>query len=200
MHRTIKKQIGERQKNHALMVCHERPNHDARLSARQTRGGVIYGFVKTEFSCQPFCGKSLQIQARFFRRDHQRQCRRIGRDHQIIGKAAFEPQARYTECTILVVKRGVDRVVATFGYAPRHISLRSIGNVPGHGRVAGAVQQRVLKRRHDQQRHQVLEHRTAPRQQCRISPGLGKQTTQGKPAFLRKLSLRNRHETTQSRF
>ena len=200
LHRTVQDQISQRQDNHALVMRHERADHGAGLPARQTRRSVVDRFIKAESSCQSFGGEPLQIQARALRRDHQRECRRIRRDHQILGQSAFEPKAGHAERAILVVEMNVDRVVAAFRHAPRHAALFAIGDLSLHRRPVGRIEQRVLVRRHHQQWHQVLEHRTAPRQQRRLAAGAREQAPQGEPAFLRQLSLCNRHETGKPRF
>ena len=99
----------------------------------------------------------------------------------------------------MVVERGIDRVVAGFRNAPRHIALCPIGDLPFDCRVVSAVEQRVLKRWHHQQRHQVFEHRTAPGHERRLAAGGCEQAAECEPAFLRQLALRNRHETAQPR-
>ena len=94
----------------------------------------------------------------------------------------------------------VDRVVAGFRNAPGDAALLAILDLPVHYRLIGLVEQRVCVGGHHQQRHEVLEHRAAPRQERRLAPGDDQQASQGKPAFLRQLALRNRHKTGQARF
>src|SRR3970040_218384 len=79
----------------------------------------------------------------------------------------------------------------------RHAALPPILDLPLHGRLAGPVEQRVFVRRHHQERHEVLEHRTAPRKEDRLSAGGGEAPPQGKTALLRQLSPRHRPETPQ---
>jgi hypothetical protein len=43
--------------------------------------------------------------------------------------------------------------------------LPAVLDLAGHGRAAGLVQECALEAGHDQKRHQVLEHRTAPAEQ-----------------------------------
>ena len=71
----------------------------------------------------------------------------------------------------------------------------------GFHRMPGRlVEQGIRVAGHDQLGHQVLEHRAAPRQQCRVSVDLGQQAAQREPALLRQLPLRDRHEAAQACF
>ncbi len=160
---------------------------------------VVDRFEKAELAHEPRCREALQIQAGLLGRHHQREHRGIGRNHQIIGQSALEPEARHAEGAVLVIEMPVDRVVTGFRHAPGDAALVAIFDLPGHRRLAGLVEQRVIVGRHHQQRHQVLEHRAAPRQQNRIATGAGEQAPQGEPAFLRQLPLGNRDETAQPR-
>ena len=144
------------------MMGHEGSNHGARLSTRLARGGVVDRFIEAELSFNPFSGESLEVQTRLLGRHHQRERRGIGRNHQVLGEPAFEPQAGYTKGTVLILEMRIDGIVTTFRNAPRHAALFSILDLPGHRRLTGLVEQRVFVRRHHQKRHQVFEHRTAP--------------------------------------
>ena len=192
--------MGQRQQTHALVMGHEGANHGARLSVRQTRRSVVDRFVEAIPGFKAFSSESLEVQTRLLGGYHQRQRRGIGRNHQVLGEPAFEPQAGYTKGAVLVVEMHIDGIVATFRNAPRHIANFSILDLPGHSRLTGLVEQRVFVRRHHQERHQVFEHRATPRKQDRFSTGGREQTSQGEPALLRQLPLRNRYETGKPRF
>ena len=170
------------------------------MSARQTGRSVVDCLIEAIRSHNAFRRKALEIQACLFGRYRQRQRRGIGRNDQIIGEPAFETQAGYAKGAILVVEMNVDCVVAGFRTAPGHPAFPPILDLPGHRRLAGLVEQCVFVRRHHQERHEVFEHRTAPRKEDLLSAGSGQQTSQGEPALLRQLSLRNRYETAKSCF
>ncbi len=171
-----------------------------RLTAPLAGRRVIDGFEKAVFPDEPLIGHALHIQAGRFRRHHQGQCRGIGGDHQILGQPALESQPRHPEGAVLVVEMDIDRVVARFGNAPRHAALLAVFDLPGDRRLAGLVEQGVGVIGHDQQRHQVLEHRAAPRQQRRLAAGPGEQTAEREPALLRQLALGDGDEIAQAGF
>ena len=177
---------------------HVRADHNTCLATRQARGSVIDSLVEAVLSCQPLIGEPLQIQAGGFRCHHQCQRRCVGCHHQIIGEPALEPEPRHTESAVLIIERSIDRVVAGLRNSPRHIALRAIGNLPVDGGVTSAIKQGIFKSGHDQERHQIFEHRAAPGQQCRLATGRGQQAPHCKPGFLWHLPLRNRHEAAQT--
>ena len=179
---------------------HERAHDGERLSARQVRGRVVDRLVQAILSFEARRRQPLQIRARSLGRHHQREHRGIGRDDQILGQAPFQPEAGNAECAILIVESGVDRVVAGLRHAPRHAALVPVRDLPRHRRVIRLVEQRVLVRRHHQQRHQVLEHRAAPGQQDRFAAGTGEQAAEGEPVVLRQLTLRNGDEAGEPCF
>ena len=94
----------------------------------------------------------------------------------------------------------VNGVVAALRHSPRHAALPSVFDLPLHGCCASLIEQGILVGRHHQQRHQVLEHRAAPRQQDRVTAYSGQQTPEGEPTLLRQFALRNGDEIAQTHF
>ena len=78
------------------------------------------------------------------------------------------------------------------------LALFAILDLPVHGRDIGLVKQRMVIRRHDEERHEILKHGTAPRKKNRLAAGGSEQASQGKPTLLRQQSLRYRNKTAQS--
>ena len=200
LHRLIEQQIRQREQPHALVMRHERADQHAVLAARQSRGRVVDRLVKTEsaqtlLGCQP-----LQILAGRFRRHHQREHAGVRRDHQILREPAFQPQPGHAECAVLIIELRIDGVVTAFGDAPRHAAMGCIIDLAFDRRLRGLVEQRVLVTRHHQLRHQVFEHRAAPRQQHRLAVGRAELAAEREPGLLRKLALRDRDEAAQPRF
>ena len=163
-----------------------------RIVALVSSGGrrdrrVIDRFVETVGPCAPLGRQPLQILARFPRRNHQRHRGGVRSDHQVLGQSSFQTQARHAEGAVLVVQMNVGPVVARFGNAPRHAAQFPILDLPLDRRFAGVIEQRVLIVGHDQQRHQIFEHRTAPRNQDRLAPRSDEQTAHREPVVLRNL-------------
>ncbi len=196
LHRTLQKLVRQREQAHPLVMGHERPDHHPGLPASLPGRCIVDRLEEAEPAEKPQLGQSLQIAAGFFGRHHQRQRRGIGCNDQIIGKSALESQARHAEGAILVIELHVHRVVAGFRDSPGDAAMVPILDLSGHRCLAGLIEQCLLVGWHHQQRHQVLEHRTAPRQQHGFAAGTGEQTAEGEPALLRQLPLRNADETT----
>jgi hypothetical protein len=90
----------EREQAHALVMRHERPDYRARLAARQSRRRVVDRLEQPEAADEAFGGDTLQVEARGFRRDHERQHRRVGCDDDILGEPAFQAEPGDTERAI----------------------------------------------------------------------------------------------------
>ena len=200
LHRLVEQQIGQRQQAHALVVRHVRAHDRAGLAARQARRRVVDRLVVTEGAGQALVGQALQVLDGGSRFDHQRHHAGVRRHHQVLGQAALEAQTRHAEGAVLVVQVGVGGVVARLGHAPRHTALAPIADLAVDGREHGLVQQRVVVARHHQHRHQVLEHRAAPRQQQGVAVHRGEQASEGEPVGLRHLALRDGGEAGQAHF
>ena len=181
------------------MMRHEGSHRHTRLLRRQAQRGVIHGLVKAMASAASFRGQPLQVFTGFYGCHHQGQHRGIGRDHQVLGQAAFQTQPRHAKGAVLVVEFRVRPVVARFRHAPRHPAGLAILDLLPHRRAAGVVQQGVFVIRHDQQRHQVLEHRAAPGHQHRPAARGDQQPAHRKPVRLPHLAQGNGHVAAQPR-
>lgn len=194
LHRRIAQHVVQRQQRHALVMRHERAHQRVLFATRHARGRVVDRFVQTETPVESQRLQLLQIAAGRIRFDHQ--CHRAGirGDHQILAQPALEPEPGYTEGAVLIIAPRIDRVVARFGHAPRHRARRAIADLRLHRAAHRAAQQCLRVAGHHQIRHQVLEHRAAPRQQRRLGAGIGERAPEGEPALLRQLALGDRHE------
>ncbi|MNV22381.1 hypothetical protein D3C71_1133510 [compost metagenome] len=200
LHRLLSQQMDQRQESHALVMGHEGTHHHVILPGRHAGGRVIDGLIEAELTTEAGGIQALQVLAGCFRRHHQRHHAGVRRNHQVLAQAALQTQAGHTEGAVLVVHARVHGVVAGLGDAPRNVVKRAVCNLRFHGVLRCLVQQRVRVARHHQLRHQVLEHRAAPRQQRRIAVDLGQQASECEPGFLRQLALGNGDETAQARF
>ena len=199
LHRPIQEQEIQCEQAHALVMRHKRAHYGARLLALLPSRRVVDRFKEAEWADQSFGCESLKILAGLLGCHHQRQHRSIGRNHQILRKSSLETQARHAEGSVLVIEMGIDRVITGFRDSPGNAALLPVLDLSRDRRLVGLIEQRVVVGRHHHQRHQVLEHRAAPRQQHRFSKSAGKQAPQGEPDLLRRLSLGNDDETGQSR-
>ncbi len=178
---------------------HEGLNGDARLPWGQTRRSVIHSFVETESTRASLAGQPLQVFTCFPRCDRQRHGGGVRCDHEVFGQSPFQAEARHAEGAVLVVQMSIGAVVARFGNAPRHAAQFPILDLLLHRRFAGVIEQRVLIVGHDQQRHQIFEHRAAPRNQDRLAARSDEQTAQRKPVVLGNLSQSDGNIAAQPR-
>ena len=197
LHRLAEQQVRQCQQAHALVVGHERSHDRAAAPARQPRRRVVDGLVVAVGARQPLFGQPHQVLVCGPGLDHQRHHGGVGRHHQVLGQPALQAQAGHAEGAVLVVQRGVGGVVARLRHAPWHAALAAVVDLPLHRRAHALVEQRVLVAGHHQHRHQVLEHRAAPRQQDRLAVGGGEQAPEREPAVLRHLALGHGDEAAQ---
>ena len=134
-------------------------------TARQARRRVVDRFVVAVAAFRALATEPLQVARCRRRRHHQGQRAGIRRDHQVLRQSALEPKSRHAERLIVVVRIRSERPKRTFGNAPRHATLSSVGDLSLYRGVATPLQQRAGDILREQRRHQVLEHRAAPRKQ-----------------------------------
>ena len=148
-------------------------------------GRVIDGLVHAELPEHSFGRESLQVLACGPGLDHQRECRSVRRNYQVVRQSALQSEPWNAERPILVIAARVDHVVAGLGHPPGHAALVAVLDLATHGRTIGLLDQRVLIGRHDQLRHHVLEHRAAPRNQDWFAAGERQQASEREPGLLR---------------
>ena len=180
---------------------HVRPDDGARLAAALPRRRVVDGLEQAQLAGQAVGGETLQVEARRFGRNHQRQCRRVGRHDEVVAKPSLQTQPGNAERAVLVIQVDVDGVVAALRHSPRHPALPSVLDLP-------------LDRAHDRSDRATYFHRSASpaaasgiRTSSRSTtsrtgspPASGQQAPEREPAFLRQLSLRDGDEIAQSCF
>ena len=77
--------------------------------------------------------------------------------------------------------------------------LAAVLDLPVDHAAVGLIEDGVLVSGHDQERHEVLEHRAAPGQERRLAHRRGEQSAQAEPVLLGQLALRDRDEAGQAR-
>ena len=75
----------------------------------------------------------------------------------------------------------------------------SILDLLPHRRATGVIEQGVIIVRHDQQRHEVFEHRAAPRNEDRFATRSDEQTAHGEPVIVRNLAQSDGDVAAQAR-
>ena len=143
-------------------------------STRRSRTGRQARFARAARSCR---GRG--------RIDQAGERGRVRRDDQIVGEAALAAQAGHAERLVLIVAGAIGERVRRLGNAPRHAALAAVLDLPPHAGAAALIEQRAGKAAHQQQRHQVLEHRAAPRHQRGAAVDVGHQPSQVEPVMLR---------------
>ena len=170
------------------------------LASLHTRRRVINRLVEPVVAEEPVGGKPLQVATRFERQHCQCQYAGVGSDDQVVPQSAFKTQPGYAERPVLIDMVHIGGVIAGLGYAPGHGALPAVFDLARHRGLAGLLQQSVLVTRHHQPRHEVLEHRAAPRNQADVAPVAGQQAAECEPVLLRYLALRDEQETGEARF
>ena len=166
LHRRSVQDVVEREQAHALMVGHPGAQHDAALEiGRQSLGRVVDGFVEAEPADHPFVAQARQVVEHVPRRNRRGQDRRIGGDDEILAQTTLEAEPGNAERAVLVVPVEVAGEVGGLRDAPGHAALRPVLDLALDHRVVGLVEERPGVGAHDEQRHQVLEHRCAPREE-----------------------------------
>jgi hypothetical protein len=80
------------------------------------------------------------------------------------------------------------------------VALAAVFDLASDARAAALVEERAREVPHQEQRHQVLEHRPAPGHQGRAALHVRDETSKVKPVVLRHVTLRDGDETRQPRF
>ena len=200
LHRPVEQDMLKGQQAHALMVRHEGTHDGVILAPRHTRWRVVDCLVEPIDAEETVSGERLQVATRFPRHHRQRQCAGVRRDDQVVSQPALEAQTGHAEGPILIDLVHIGGVIAGLGNTPGHSALPAVFDLARHRGLAGLIQQGVLVTRHDQPRHEVLEHRAAPRNQAHVAAMTGQQAAECEPMLLRYLSLRDEQKTGQARF
>ena len=170
LHRVVPQEVDHSQQAHSLMVGHVGADGGARFVRGQSGRGIVHGLVES-IGTGPVLGRqALQVCTSRCRRHHQGHRSGVGSNHQVGGQSSLQSQARHAERPVLVVQVDVGPVVTRLRDAPWDSAQLSIVDLLLHGGPAGVIEQRILIIGHDQKRHQVFEHRTAPRNQDRVAP------------------------------
>ncbi len=169
--------IGQRRQNHSLMMGKITADDDFRFVRRQAARRVVERFIKSPIPKRSFRRKRTKIEHRIARPRGKRQTRGIGGDDVIPRQSALQAQPRHTEGLILIRLSGVEHGECRFRHAPGDALLPAELHLPLDCRIATLSEQSLRIGSQKQTRHQVLEHRAAPREE----PGSGRRVRQRTP-------------------
>ena len=111
----------------------------------------------------------------------------------------LQPEAGHAEVRVLVGELEIARVVGRLRDAPRHAALGAVRDLPAHDEPAGLLEQAAGRRAHHQRRHQVLEHRSRPRDERRAARHRRQRAAEAEPVRDRHVALGDRDEARQAR-
>ena len=161
-HHPVIQNVGYGHDGHALMMGHVAAHHRHLGVLGQPRAGEIERLVESIGAARAHRREARVIRAGGLRVHHGRQPRRVGRDHKIVGEAAFEPESGHAEIRVLIGEFAVAGVIGGFRNAPRNAFHGPIGLLaPDHGPVR-LLEQAAGRRAHHQRGHEIFEHGAGP--------------------------------------
>ncbi len=149
---------------HPLVVGEVRAHHGAPSASRHSSWRVVERLVIAVTAASALFGEYAQVLVRLTRTHRKRKHRRVGRDDDIVRQAALESQARHAESLVLIDECSVLRVESGLRDPPGHAALLAVLYLPLHDGTNCLVEHGQRPGAHDEHRHEVLEHRSAPRQ------------------------------------
>jgi hypothetical protein len=192
--------VGDGHDGHALMMRHEGAHDRHGLVFRQPDRRIVQRLVEAVAAARAGRGQALEVARRGLRIDHGGKRRRVGRDDDVLPQAALETEARHAEIGILVGEFAVADVVGGFRDAPRHAERRPVVDLALHDQPAGLLDEASGRRPDDQRGHQILEHRSRPRDQRGAVRDRRDGAAETEPMAGRDIALGDRHEARQPRF
>ena len=199
-HLAVMQRVGKRHDGHALMMGHIGA-HDFELRAlRQAGRGVIDRFVPAIRAADAETLQGDIVSRRRGRIDHRGKAAGIGRDHDVVAQAAFQPEVGDTETGILKGLFDVAGEIAGFRHAPWHAQFAAVILLTADDQPVGVFEQAARRCAHDERRHQILEHRAGPRDQAGIAADGRQGAAEMKPVLGGHIALGDGDETGQPRF
>ena len=198
LHHAAVQQVVERQHRHALVMRHVGIDHHPAISAALALEREVDGLVEPHRSAEPELLQHPDVLCGFGGIDREGQHGRVRRHHQVVGQRLLQSQRRDSESAVLIDLVGVEGAIGGFGNAPRDFLLFTVFDLLMDGLMASLIQQRVRESAHEQQRHQVLEHRPAPRKQCWSIRCAEVRSTERKPVLDGHVALGDGDHTRQA--
>ena len=196
--RVAEELVGEGDEDHPLVVRHVRADETRR--ARRRRGRAEVGrLVEAERTEHPDRFEVVHVAGDGDGVDVEREQRRVRRHDDPLSHVGAQREGGHSEAAVLVGVVGVEAVVAGLGDPPGDAHARCVAALDAHGLVAGVGQERTLRGPHEQPRHEVLEHRAAPRQEDEASFASRERPPEVQPVRVGHVALRDREEAREPR-
>ena len=162
LHYALVQQIVQRNQTHALMMGHVGVHYCAVLAFLDSFRSEIERFIESIGRKRAGTLECSQILNCIVRENVRSENRRIRRYHEVFDQTALQSQTGNAERPVLIVEMQIARRVSRFRNSPGHAALAAIFDLSRHHRFVGFAQQRLAIVAHDQQRHEVFEHRAGP--------------------------------------
>ena len=198
-HDSVQQHVGDRDDRHALVVRHEGAHDRAVRSGGHAAAGVVDRLVVAIAAERAGRGQPVEIDHRLRRFDHGRQGRCIRRDDGVRAESPLQAESRHAEVRVLVGEFEVAGVVSGFGDAPGHAEARAVLHLAAHDQSVGLLDEAADGRLHDERRHQVLEHRTRPRDEGCAVADRGHRPAEAEPVARGDVSLGDADEARKPR-
>ena len=179
----------ERNEAHGLMVGHGGADQRRGAVCGKAARGEVDGLDKAVVLEPAVGGHQAEIAGGCDGVDEEGECGRIGRDDEVVGKAAGEAEPGDAEGPVLVGACGIGGMVAGLGDAPGQAEVSAIGHLAGDDAAVGLIEERLAEGGHDQQRHEVLEHGAAPAQEHGPAGRDGEAAAESEPVLEGELAL-----------
>ncbi|OPZ66852.1 MAG: hypothetical protein BWY81_01637 [Firmicutes bacterium ADurb.Bin467] len=158
--RVRRQSVCERGEHHALVVRHVALDELRVLAA--ARGRVVRRLVEPALARPTELAHPKHVVGDLSGHRREREHRGVRRD-DALAHAAAQREFAQPERAVLVVQMEVERVVAGLADAPRPPAQRPEPRLHLRDRAVALGEQRAVARAHEDLRHQVFEHRAAPR-------------------------------------
>ena len=143
-HRCAEHGVRQRDQAHALMMREEGTDlmntgtvgHGFTVCRRGLARCVVERLLESELPRGALAREPAEVHGGGGGIDQRGERRRIGRNHQLLGQPALEPQARNAEGLVLVAAMRIHDVVSGLRDAPRHALATSVQDLRANRRAA----------------------------------------------------------------
>ena len=207
-HHVAEEDVREGDESHPLVVGEPGLHDDARRrrrtaapasAPRSARGACSRPSRRSRAGPRRPPARAAAGSVRRRRRRQRGQGGRVGGHDELVGEPSLEPEARDAERLVLVGAGPVHEVEGRLRDSPRHAAAPAVADLLLHRHAARRVEKRSRIRPHQEERHQVLEHRRAPGDERRDALHAHDEPPEVEPVALRHVALRDGEEARQAR-